>query len=76
MIPISELKVGQRAIISQLLGGPGFDRRLRTLGIREGKEVRLVTRQPLGGPVVLCIDGRETTLGRLIAQRILVRLIL
>lgn len=72
MIPISELRVGQRAIISQFLGGPGFDRRVRTLGIREGKEVRMVTCQPLGGPVVLCIDRREITVGRLIAQRILV----
>jgi ferrous iron transport protein A len=73
MQPISELKDGQSAVIAQLLGGPGFEGRLRSMGIREGKEVRMVTHQPLRGPVVISIDGRETTLGRQMAQRILVQ---
>jgi ferrous iron transport protein A len=75
MLPISELKDGQNAVITQLVGGPGFERRLRCMGIREGKEVRMVTHQPLMGPVVISIDGRETTLGRMMAQRVLVRLL-
>jgi ferrous iron transport protein A len=73
MIPISELKEGQRAVITQLLGGPGFAQRLRPMGVREGKEVRMITRQPLGGPVVICIDDRATTVGRMMAQRIMVQ---
>jgi Fe2+ transport system protein FeoA len=43
------------------------------MGIREGKEVRMVAHQPLMGPVVISIDGRETTIGRSMAHRILVR---
>jgi ferrous iron transport protein A len=75
MQPISELKDGQRAVITQLLGGPGFEQRLRCMGIREEKEVRMVAHQPLNGPVVISIDGRETTIGRSMAQRIMVRLL-
>jgi ferrous iron transport protein A len=75
MQPINELKNGQTAIITQLLGGPGFEQRLRCMGIREGKEVRMVAHQPMKGPVVISIDGRETTIGRSMAQRIMVRLL-
>jgi ferrous iron transport protein A len=73
MEPLSNLKDGQKAVIDQLLGGPGLERRLRSMGIREGKEVRMVAHQPLMGPVVISIDGRETTIGRSMAHRILVR---
>lgn len=58
--------------ISRLEGGEEFKRKLRNIGIREGKRVTLVTKQYFGGPVVLKVDGRETSIGRGMARRIFV----
>jgi ferrous iron transport protein A len=70
--PITCLRAGTEAVIAKLLGGCTFQRRLRTMGIREGKNVRLVAIHPLAGPLVLEVDGRQITIGRGIAQRIMV----
>lgn len=62
------------AQITALLGqGCSFQRKLRTMGIREGKKLKVVAVHPFAGPLVLDIDGRQITLGRSIAQRIMVR---
>jgi Fe2+ transport system protein FeoA len=42
------------------------------MGIMEGKTIRVVTLYPFGGPVVIEVDGKMTTLGRGIASRIIV----
>ena len=70
------LKEGQSGIIvrleGRLEGGLHFQRKLRTIGIREGKNILILAKQPLGGPVVVEIDGRDTTIGRGMASRIIV----
>lgn len=70
--PITVVKQQESATIVGLTGGYGFQTRLRTMGIREGKTVRVVTRHPFGGPLVIEIDGRNTTIGRRMAERIIV----
>ncbi len=70
--PIADLESGDTATIAQLGGGRGCQRKLRTMGIREGKDVKVVTKHPFVGPIVVEIDGRKTTIGRGMAQRILV----
>ena len=72
MIPVTQLKQGSSAQISAIKGGDEFKRKLRVIGIREGKMVEVVALHPLGGPMVVQVDGRKTTLGRKMAQRILV----
>jgi ferrous iron transport protein A len=71
--PITDLKEGESGIIVSLAGGGSFQRRLRTIGIREGKTVKLLSKQPFGGPFVVEIDRRQTTVGRGMARRIIVR---
>lgn len=71
-IPLTQLREGQKARITRLEGGYGFQRNVRTRGIREGKVVEVVTRHPIGGPIVIEIDGRETAIGRGMAKRIFV----
>lgn len=66
------LEPGARATVTRFAGTPGFVRKLRTIGIREGKALTVVARHPLGGPVVVEVDGREVTLGRGMARRIVV----
>lgn len=71
-IPLTHLKTGQKAKILRLEGGKGFQRNVRSRGIREGKILEVVTVHPIGGPIVIEIDGRETAIGRGMAQRIIV----
>jgi ferrous iron transport protein A len=42
------------------------------MGIREGKEVKMMTKQPINGPVVVNIDRANTSLGLGLADKIIV----
>lgn len=70
--PLTSLETGRSAVVLRLEGGNLFRERIGALGIREQKTVRLVARHPFHGPVVVEIDGREITLGRGMAQHIIV----
>ncbi len=67
-----QLKKNAQATIISLMGGRYFQTKLRTMGIREGKMVKLVATHPFGGPVVIEVSGRKTTIGRKMAERIIV----
>ncbi len=71
---MTSLSEGQEARICRLDGGRGFQRKMRTIGIREGKVINILARHPFGGPVVVEIEGRNTTIGRGMASRIIVEL--
>ena len=75
LIPVTQMKIGGSAYITGLDGGEEFKKKLRVIGIREGKMVIVITQHPLGGPIVLQVDGRKTTLGRRMARRILVEVL-
>ncbi len=46
--------------------------RLAALGLRVGKRVRMITREPLRGPVVVLVEHASVSLGIGIADRICV----
>jgi ferrous iron transport protein A len=73
-IPLTRMKADTDATVVRLMGhGCTFQRRLRCMGIREGKMLKVVACYPFAGPLVVEVDGREITIGRGIAQRIIVR---
>lgn len=72
MIPLSELDTGKVAIVKQVEGGRGFQRRMASLGIRAGKTVRKITSEPLRGPIVVEVDGARVAIGRGMAMKVLV----
>lgn len=51
-------------------GGRGLADKLRQLGLAPGDKVRVVRHAPLGGPVMVEVEGRSIALGRGVAQRI------
>lgn len=69
---LTELKEGDTATVVALFGGHGFQQRLRSVGVKEGKMVRMVASHPFSGPLVVEVDGKQITLGRGMAQRITV----
>lgn len=46
--------------------------RVAGMGIRVGKNLRMVTKQPIKGPVDVIVDGAETSLGLDMAEKITV----
>ncbi|RLF53545.1 MAG: ferrous iron transport protein A [Thermoplasmata archaeon] len=75
ILPLTQLPVNVRAKIIAIEGGHGFQRKLHVMGIREGQTIKIVSRQPFRGPVTITISGYQMTLGRGMAQKILVEVI-
>jgi len=69
---VTNLSNGIHATVIELRGGPGMQNQLRSIGIREGKNITVVTIHPFSGPVVVKLDGKMVTLGRGLASRIIV----
>ena len=42
------------------------------MGIREGKKVRMTTRQPMNGPVVIEMGSANTSVGYALADKVIV----
>jgi len=65
---LPELKYGEEGLIKKI------ERDLRNQlvgrGIREGKKIRMDTKQPINGPVVITIDKSTTSLGFNLAKKI------
>ena len=53
-------------------GGHGIHGRLNVLGIREGQIVRVVSKQPMMGPLTISIGNSQITIGRGMAHKIIV----
>ena len=71
-ISLIDLPANKMAKITSVGGGYGLQRKLQTLGIREGQEIKVVSKQPFRGPLTIKICGCQMTLGRGMARRILV----
>jgi len=69
--PVTLLETGTTAVILRLEGGHWFQHKMRGIGIREQKTIRLVAKHPFNGPVVVEVDGREMTIGRRMAEHII-----
>ncbi len=47
-----------------------MEKKFESIGIRKGRRIRKITCQPFGGPVVVEVDGSKISLGRGIASKI------
>lgn len=63
---------GQPLRVSDIKGGHAVRSRLATLGVFPGVVLQVVVRGPLGGPVLVEVDGTRLALGRGVARQVLV----
>ncbi|MHC1626515.1 MAG: FeoA family protein [Methanoculleaceae archaeon] len=75
-VPLTSLSVNQTAIVRRFIGGQHFQHKMRMMGIREGKELKLLAVQPLRGPVLIEIERRQVSIGRRMAHHIIVDTVL
>lgn len=71
-IPLSQLREGMVARIKYLTSGFGLQRKISALGIRIGKNVRVVSSHRFGGPIVVEVEGTRIAIGRGVANKIIV----
>ncbi|MHB1536514.1 MAG: metal-dependent transcriptional regulator [Acidimicrobiales bacterium] len=75
MPALYDLEAGERAVVA-LPGStdPDVAVFLDGLGVRPGVEVEIREKHPFDGPLVVCVDGHDRTIGERVARQILVRL--
>ena len=56
-------------------GGKGVGFKLRQLGLCPGRDVKVLRHAPLGGPIMVEVEGRSVALGKGIAARVMVEAI-
>jgi len=67
---LSEMEYGEKGVVKRI--EKGFQEKIAGMGIRVGKKVEMLTREPLRGPVVLIVDESRTSLGLGMARKITV----
>ncbi|KUK63046.1 MAG: FeoA family protein [Methanoculleus marisnigri] len=60
MKKLSELEYGESGIVREIRAS---QHELNCLGIRIKKQVKMITRQPIKGPVVVVVDEMEVAMG-------------
>jgi len=71
-ISLSNMKDGQQAVVSAVEGGRGLVEKLTAMGIRPGKRITRFCSMYLHGPITVRVDNVQLSLGRGIADKILV----
>jgi len=72
IIPLSNLRPGQKAIVRSISAGRGATRRLLDLGITPGEHIEVLRSAPFSGPVRIRVRGSDISIGRGIAMKVLV----
>jgi Fe2+ transport system protein FeoA len=71
-VKLYDLKQGTLAIIARITGGNGVLTKLSSLGLYEGKKIRVVQTAPFRGPILVedVVTGARTMIGRKIASHV------
>ena len=67
---LSQMKYEEKGRIKKI--DPSLRAQIAGMGIREGKEVEMMTKQPIKGPVVVNVDRSNTSIGLGLADKIVV----
>ena len=61
-IRLSELRPGEKGIISRVVGDKDIRRRLLDMGLTKGTEIIVVRKAPLGDPIEFLLKGYNLSL--------------
>ena len=67
-----QVEIGKTVRVVSFDGGRKLEHKLRQLGILPGNCARIIRFAPLGGPVLVEVEGRSIAIGRGVASRIFV----
>jgi len=67
---LSEMSYGEEGIVKSI--EESLRNKVAGMGIRIGKKLKMITKQPIKGPVVILVDESRTSLGLGIASKIII----
>ncbi|MHC1604552.1 MAG: FeoA family protein [Candidatus Methanofastidiosia archaeon] len=67
---LSEMTYGEEGVVKSI--EESLRNNVAGMGIRIGKKLKMVTKQPIKGPVVVLVDESRTSLGLGMADKIMV----
>ena len=67
---LSEMEYGEEGVVKSIEGD--LRNKVAGMGIRVGKKIKMITKQPIKGPVVVLVDEYRTSLGLGIADKIII----
>lgn len=67
---LSDMKYGEKGIVKSI--NENLRRQIAGMGIRVNKKIKMATKQPIKGPVVVTVDESTISLGLGIADKIIV----
>ena len=70
--PLDTVRKGHSAEVIELPGARLADNELSQRGIRPGARLRVQRKAPLGGPVMVDVQGSSVAIARTLARRIVV----
>ncbi len=73
IIPITDLKPGQKAIITLVRGNRKVTQRLADLGLTPETSISILKSAPFNGPIEVAVRGSKLAIGREIAENIMVQ---
>jgi len=73
LIPITNLRPGDKGIIAFVQGNRKITQRLADLGLTPETSIFILKAAPFNGPIEVAVRGSRLAIGREIAQNILVR---
>ena len=74
IISVVEMNTGDIGTVIGFEGGFGMVRKLENMGIRIGSQIKKVSGQFMGGPVVILQGSTQVGIGFGMAKRIMVRI--
>ncbi|HJH28452.1 MAG TPA: ferrous iron transport protein A [Methanosarcinaceae archaeon] len=69
---LSEMEYDEEGIVTGIEGT--LRKKVAGMGIRVGKKLKMITKQPVKGPVVVVVDEASTSLGLDVAEKISVEM--
>jgi ferrous iron transport protein A len=67
---LSEMSYGEEGIVKSI--EESLRNKVAGMGIRVGKKLKMITKHPIKGPVVVLVDEARTSLGLGIASKIII----
>ncbi len=67
---LSDMKYGEEGTVTDI--EHTLQKQVAGMGIRVGKNLKMITKQPIKGPVVVVVDSANTSLGLDVAEKITV----
>ncbi|MHC1573928.1 MAG: FeoA family protein [Candidatus Syntropharchaeales archaeon] len=68
-IKLSEMSYGEEGIVNKI--DEDLKDKVAGMGVRLGKKLKMITKQPIKGPVVVLVDEANTSLGLEVARKII-----